>query len=112
MIVTTACEIAGRSIVEYLGVVRGIVVRVPTRRQRFRGSYVAWVPEYEDGRNPYFLEVAEAVRRDAFAEMIKHAKSLGADAVVAARFQTTPFAGEGVTEGVSYGTAVRLGNPA
>jgi uncharacterized protein YbjQ (UPF0145 family) len=108
-IVTTASEVEGRTIADYLGVVRGIVVRVPTRRQRIRGLNLRWDPWEEEGRdNPYFFEVAEAARQDAFAAMMAHAESLGADAVIATRYQTTPFAREGVTEVIAYGTAVRL----
>ena len=105
MIVTTGNDVAGYVVCEYLGVVRGIVVRVPTRRQRMRGETEALT---EGGGNRYFLEVAVAVRDDAWAEMVKHAESLGADAVIAVRWEATPFAREGVTEGLAYGTAVRL----
>jgi uncharacterized protein YbjQ (UPF0145 family) len=105
MIVTTGTAIDGREIADYLGVVRGIVVRVPTRRQRIRGTTEALM---EGGNNPYFLEVAEAARADAYAEMVKHAESLAADAVIATRYQTTRFAPEGVSEVLVYGTAVRL----
>jgi uncharacterized protein YbjQ (UPF0145 family) len=87
VLVTTGNEIAGRSIVDYLGVVRGIVVRVPTRRQWIRGSFEA---QFEGGNNPYVLELAEGARSDAYDEMVEHAKSLGADAIVAVRYQTTP----------------------
>ena len=106
MIVTTGSGVGGRAIAEYLGVVRGVVVRVPTRRQATRGLTEARV---EGGRNPYFLEVATAVRDDAYAAMIEHAQSIGADAVVGVRCCTTRFAGGGVTEGLAYGTAVKLG---
>ena len=104
MIVTTGNEVDGRAVADYLGVVRGIIVRCPTRRQRIRGLTDALV---EGGKNRYFLEVAEGARDDAYAEMVKHAKSLGADAVIATRYETTPFA-EGVSEVLVYGTAVRL----
>jgi uncharacterized protein YbjQ (UPF0145 family) len=105
MIVTTTSEVQGRAIADYLGIVRGIVVRFPTRRQRIRGSFEA---RFEGGNNPYFLEVAEAARNDAYAEVIKHAESLGADAVIGTRYQTTRFGSQGATEVLVYGTAVRL----
>jgi uncharacterized protein YbjQ (UPF0145 family) len=105
VIVTTGNAVDGRIIAEYLGVVRGIVVRVPTRRQLTRGQTEALL---EGGNNLYFLEVVEAAREDAYAEMLKHAESLHADAVIGARYQTTPYAGQGVSEVLAYGTAVRL----
>jgi uncharacterized protein YbjQ (UPF0145 family) len=105
VIVTTGNEVDGRGIADYLGVVRGIVVRVPTRRQLIRGRTEALM---EGGNNRYFLEVVEVARADAYSEMLKHAESLGADAVIATRYQTTRFAPEGVSEVLVYGTAVRL----
>lgn len=48
------------------------------------------------------------MRDDAYAAMIEHARGIGADAVIAVRCDTTPFASEGVTEGLAYGTAVKL----
>ena len=105
MIVTTANEVAGRPISGYLGVVRGIVVRAPTQRQINRGRTYALL---EEGNNPYFLEVVEAAREEACAEMSKHAESLGADAVIAMRYHATPFKAGGVNEVLAYGTAVRL----
>jgi uncharacterized protein YbjQ (UPF0145 family) len=47
-------------------------------------------------------------REDAHSGMLKHAESLGADAVIATRYQTTPFGTAGTSEYVAYGTAVRL----
>lgn len=105
MIVTTAAEVEGRAIADYLGLVRGIVVRVPTRRQRIRGRAETF---WDGGSNPFFLEVAEGAREDAYAELVKHAEGLGADAVVGARYETTPFMADGVSEVLVYGTAVRL----
>jgi uncharacterized protein YbjQ (UPF0145 family) len=105
VIVTTGAAVEGHAIAEYLGVVRGVVVRVPTRRQRIRGTTEALV---EGGSNRYFLEVATSVRDDAYAAMLEHARGIGADAVIGVRCRTTPFAREGVTEGLAYGTAVKL----
>jgi len=105
MIVTTSNEVDGRTIAAYLGIVRGIVVQVPTRRQRIRGRADTLL---DGGNNRYFLEVLEAAREDAYEGMVKHALTLMADAVIAARYQTTPFAGVGVTEVLAYGTAVCL----
>jgi uncharacterized protein YbjQ (UPF0145 family) len=39
--------------------------------------------------------------------MVKHAEDLGADAVVAVRYDATPF-GDAATEVLCYGTAVKL----
>jgi uncharacterized protein YbjQ (UPF0145 family) len=105
VIVTTTYEVAGQAIGDYLGIVRGIVVRVPTRRQRIRGSYQA---TFEGGNIGEFVEVCDAARREAYEEMLKHAEELGADAIITVRYQATPFAGARATEVLAYGTAVRL----
>ena len=45
---------------------------------------------------------------EAFDRMVQHAQSLGADAVIGVRFETTD-AGQGqATEVLAYGTAVKL----
>jgi uncharacterized protein YbjQ (UPF0145 family) len=107
VIVTTGNEVEGRPIAEYLGIVRGIVVRVPTRRQRIRGSFEA---TFEGGNVAEYVEVCEAAREDAYALLVEHATALGADAVVATRYQATPFSqSKGTSEVLVYGTAVRLG---
>jgi len=106
VIVTTGGAVEGRRIVDYLGIVRGIVVRAPTRRQRIRGSYQA---RYEGGNVVEYVVLCEAARKDAFERLVEHATGLGADAVIATRYQTTPFAQKDMTsEVLVYGTAVRL----
>jgi uncharacterized protein YbjQ (UPF0145 family) len=107
VIVTTGGAVEGRRIVDYLGVVRGIAVRAPTRRQRIRGSFQV---AFEGGGNIVEYRVlCEAARKDAFDRMVEHATELGADAVIATRYQTTPFAQRDMTsEVLVYGTAVRL----
>ena len=54
-----------------------------------------------------FIDVCEAARHDAFAQMVSHAQELGADAVIGTRYDATEFS-RGVTEVLCYGTAVRL----
>jgi hypothetical protein len=54
MIVTTGSEVDGRAIADYLGVVRGLVVWAPTRRQRIRGRADA---RWEGGNNRFFWKL-------------------------------------------------------
>jgi len=103
LIVTTGNEIAGRPIVQYLGVVRGLVVRSPTFGQRFSGGFA----QFGGGNIQAFEEVCEEARREAYARMIDHAADKGADAVIAMRYDATEFA-QGITEVLAYGTAVKL----
>jgi uncharacterized protein YbjQ (UPF0145 family) len=103
IIVTTANEVAGNRIVEYLGVVRGIVVRSPNIGQSFVGAFKQLV----GGNISQYVEVCEAARHEAYVQMVQHAESLGAHAIVAMRYDATEFL-QGATEVLAYGTAVRL----
>jgi uncharacterized protein YbjQ (UPF0145 family) len=103
LIVTTGNDVAGRQIVQYLGVVRGLVVRAPSMGQRFTGGLAA----FGGGNIQAFEEVCEEGRREAHARMIDHAADKGADAVIAMRYDATEFA-QGITEVLAYGTAVKL----
>lgn len=103
MIVTTGNDVAGHGVAEYLGVVRGIVVRSPSIAQGFLGG----LKQIVGGNIESFTKVCEAARGEAFERMVRHAGEIGADAVIAMRYDATEFA-QGVTEVLAYGTAVRL----
>jgi uncharacterized protein YbjQ (UPF0145 family) len=106
IIVTTGNEVAGRTVVKYLGVVRGIVLRWPGWSRGISASLAALT----SGNLREFEEVCEEARAEAYARMLDHARDKDADAVIAMRYDATGF-GEGVAEVLAYGTAVRL-NPA
>lgn len=101
--VTTANDLQGYAIEEYLGVVRGIVVRAQTITQGIRGAFSSIL----GGNIRAYEEVCEQARSEAFARMVEHAQDKGADAILAMRYDATEFA-PGVTEVLAYGTAVRL----
>jgi uncharacterized protein YbjQ (UPF0145 family) len=103
MIVTTGNEVAGASIVKYLGVVRGIVVRSPSIAQGFFGG----LKQIIGGNIEAYAEVCEAARDEAFKRMVVHAKDRDADAIIGMRYDATEFS-TGVTEVLAYGTAVKL----
>jgi uncharacterized protein YbjQ (UPF0145 family) len=103
LIVTTGNHVEGWQITEYLGVVRGIVVRAQTISQGIRGAFSSIM----GGNIAAYVEVCDHARRDAFGLMQDHAEDLGADAVVAMRYDATEFA-QGVTEVLAYGTAVKI----
>lgn len=105
MIVTTGNEIEGAKIVQYLGVVRGIVVRSPSIGQGFIGGLKSIV----GGNIEEFAQVCEAARMEAFNRMVQHAHEIGADAVIGMRYDATEFS-ETTTEVLAYGTAVKLAN--
>jgi uncharacterized protein YbjQ (UPF0145 family) len=98
---TTAFEIKGYSIVRNLGVVRGILVR---SRSIF-GSIGAGLQTIIGGNITILSELCEKTREEAFDIMMKHAESLGANAVIGIRYESTEIF-QGVTEVLCYGTAV------
>ncbi len=103
MIVTTGNDIAGRTIITYMKVVRGIVVRSPTIGQGFMGG----LKQIVGGNNETYARICEVARKEAYDRMVQHAKSLGANAIIGMRYDATEFS-DGVTEVLAYGTAVKL----
>ena len=103
LIVTTGNEVTGYRIAAYLGVVRGIVVRSPSIAQGFLGG----LSQIVGGNNEVYAEVCEAARREAYERMVQHALDVGAEAIIAMRYDATEFS-QNVTEVLAYGTAVRL----
>ena len=103
MIVTTGFDIQGRQVAQYLGVVRGIVVRATGIGRGIVGGIKALA----GGNIEEWTVVCENARMEAFNRMVKHAHEIGADAVIGMRYDATEF-GQGSTEVLAYGTAVKL----
>jgi uncharacterized protein YbjQ (UPF0145 family) len=103
IITTTGNDVAGRRITDYLGVVRGIVVRSPNLVQGMFGG----LKQIVGGNIESYANVCEQARGQAFDRMVAHAMELKADAIIAIRYDATEFA-ESVTEVLAYGTAVKL----
>jgi uncharacterized protein YbjQ (UPF0145 family) len=103
MIVTTANDVAGHDIAQYLGIVRGIVVRSTNVAQNVVGG----LRQIFGGNIDEYTQVCEAARQHAFDLMVQHALAISADAIVAFRYDATEFA-QGATEVLAYGTAVKL----
>ncbi len=103
LIVTTGNEVQGYVIDEYLGIVRGIVVRATSITQGLRGAFKSIV----GGNVVAYEEVCEAARQDAFKRMAAQAREIGADGIIGMRYDATEFM-QGTTEVLAYGTAVTL----
>src|SRR5204862_2448323 len=103
MIVTTGNEVAGHEITSYLGIVRGIVVRSPNIAQGIMGGLKSII----GGNIESYAQVCESARAEALDRMQRHAREMGADAIIALRYDATEFAA-GTTEVLCYGTAVKL----
>jgi uncharacterized protein YbjQ (UPF0145 family) len=110
MLVTTGNSFEGYHVTQYLGVVRGLVVRATGFAKGLAGAFSA----IGGGNVRAYEEVCEAARGDAYVRLIEHAAERGADGIIAMRYDATEFS-EGVTEVLAYGTAVKLvqaGEPA
>ena len=99
--ITTAQYLEGYKVTRHLGVVRGIVVR---SRSVF-GTLGAGLQAMVGGNITLFTSLCERTRADAFNEMVVHADALGANALIAVRYDATEVM-NGVTEVLCYGTAV------
>lgn len=99
--VTTQNELNGYRVVRTLGVVRGIVVR---SRSIF-GTIGAGLQTLLGGNITLLTNLCEKTRSEAFDLMLQHAAELGANAVLAARYDATEIM-QSVTEVLAYGTAV------
>lgn len=100
MITTTTFEIPGYRVTKCAGVVRGITVRTRSLPMTFIGG----LRTLFGGRAGIFSQLCESARDEAFQLMQKHAKQLGANAVVGVRYDTGPMVG--AAEVLCYGTAV------
>jgi uncharacterized protein YbjQ (UPF0145 family) len=100
-LVTTALELPGYRIVRNLGMVRGIVVR----SRSVVGTIGASLQTIVGGNITLFTELCEKTREEAFELMMQHAADRGANAIISMRYDANEVM-NGVTEVLSYGTAV------
>ena len=102
MIVTTTNDIAGYRITRHLGVVRGLTVR----SRSVIGNIGAGIQSLFGGNITIYTKLAETARQEAYDLLVQHAREMGADAVVAMRYDANEIM-EGITEVLAYGTAVK-----
>jgi uncharacterized protein YbjQ (UPF0145 family) len=103
--VTTAQELSGYRITSNLGIVRGIVVRSRSVVCQFG----AGIQSIFGGNITIYTELCEKARTDAYTQMCQHAAAVGANAVIAIRYDATEMM-PGITEVLCYGTAVVVQN--
>ncbi len=99
--VTTANELHGFRVTRTLGIVRGITVR----SRSVIGNIGATLQTLVGGNISLYTELCEKAREEAFELMCQHAAAMGANAVLAMRYDANDVAA-GVTEVLAYGTAV------
>lgn len=103
MILVTTPEVPGRRIDQVLGLVRGNTIR-----GRHVGHDVqAMFRNMAGGEIREYTKMMAEAREQAIDRMVDEARALGADAIVALRFQTCEVM-KGAAEMLCYGTAVTL----
>jgi uncharacterized protein YbjQ (UPF0145 family) len=103
VIVTTTFTIEGYEIVEYKGVVRGIIVRAPTIAQGIVGG----LKNIIGGKIGAYTEMCEMARQQAYDHLLEHATEVGGNAILGLRYDSSEVVSQGsATEVLCYGTAV------
>ena len=100
---TTENNLPDYRITERFGVVRGITVR---SRSVF-GTFGAVLQQIRGGNISILTDLCEQTRAEAFNLAVTHARELGANALIALRYDATEIM-QGVSEVLCYGTAVRV----
>lgn len=101
MLIVTTNDVPGHRVVKTLGLVRGITVRSRNVISDAIGGFQSML----GGRVGAYVKLAEASRAEAYDELVQHAQAMGANAVIAMRYEANEIM-EGVTEVLAYGTAV------
>tara|TARA_Y100000816_G_scaffold211194_1_gene156890 strand:+ start:137 stop:451 length:315 start_codon:yes stop_codon:yes gene_type:complete len=102
MKLSTTNDIPGHKITETLGIARGSTVRT----RNVGNDIIAAFKNLVGGEVEQYTKLQADAREQALQRMIEDANSLGADAVVCVRFQTSVMMA-GASELLAYGTAVK-----
>ena len=103
MLVATTNDLPGYRIVAHLGLVRGVTVRSRSVIGNLGGS----IQSFFGGKLSIYVNLAETARKEAYDLLVAHAADLGANAVIAMRYDANEIM-EGITEVLAYGTAVKV----
>ena len=103
MLIVTTENLAGFRVVEVKGQVFGVVVR----SRGLAGNILAGLRSIVGGEITEYTQLLEETRRHAIDRMVANATTVGANAVVMMRFDSTEI-GQTMSEIVAYGTAVVL----
>ena len=101
MIVATTNDLPGHRIVRHIGMVRGVTVR----SRNVISDAIGGVQSMIGGRVGAYVKLAEAARQEAYDELVAHARDMGANAILAMRYDANEIM-DGITEVLAYGTAV------
>ena len=100
---TTGLALEGYRVTENLGVCYGLVVR----SMGLVGGVASSFKALRRGEVGQYTQLLEESRRHAIDRMVENASLMGADGLIAVRFDSSEI-GQQLTEIVAYGTAVKL----
>lgn len=100
-LITTATNLEGYRVIKHLGLIRGITVRSRSIFGNIAGGFQTLV----GGKISIYSELCEKTREESYQLMIQHANERGANAIINMRYDANEVM-NGVTEVLSYGTAV------
>lgn len=100
-LITTSTMLEGYRITRHLGLVRGITVRSRSIFGNIAGGFQTLV----GGKISIYSELCEKTREESYQLMVQHANERGANAIINMRYDANEVM-NGVTEVLSYGTAV------
>ncbi len=100
-LITTANSLEGYKIIKHLGLVRGVTVRSRSALGNIAGGFQSLF----GGRLSIYVELCENTRQEAYQLLIEHARVMGANAIIAMRYDANEIM-QGITEVLAYGTAV------
>lgn len=103
MLLATSDMVAGKDIMETLGLVKGNSVQ----SRNIGRDMIAGLRNIVGGEMKEYAEMLVHSREIATEAMVEEAKQLGADAVVGVRYATSSVM-DGTSEVLVYGTAVKF----
>lgn len=103
ILITTTEAIAGREVIEVLGLVKGNTIQT----RHIGSDIVAGLKSIIGGEIKGYVRAFTKAREEATSRMLEEARSLGSDAVICARYSTSQIL-DGGAEILAYGTAVKL----
>jgi uncharacterized protein YbjQ (UPF0145 family) len=106
MLIVTTNDIPGHRIVRVIGLARGLSVR----SRSLIGNIGATFQILRGGNISIYTRLAEAARQEAYDLLVTQAHEMGANAIVAMRYDANEIA-SAVTECIAYGTAVVIDPP-
>lgn len=102
LIVVTTPTLPGYEIVKVLGEVHGLTVRT----RGVGGKIIAGIEGIFGGEVTSYSSECEKARRESLDRLVENAKRMGANAVIAADFETSDILRGTATVFATYGTAV------